>query len=117
MTAVEFIEKLAGYEIDNKRKAKIERIYGSELPEIVGKIISAATKPIFFDGYRVLSFDEICEADDELNVNFSRKKIIPLIDCGDNDFIVFHFKSNEWSKFNIVDECVFKKRNSLSDLI
>lgn len=117
MTTVEFVEKLVGVDIDKKKKSKVEKIYGSELPEIVGKIISVATKPIFFDEYRVLSFDEICEADDELSVNFSEKKIIPLIDCGDNDFIVFHCKSDEWSKFNIIDECIFKKRKSLNELL
>lgn len=117
MTTVEFVEKLEGFDIDKQKTSKVEKIYGSELPEIVSKIISVTTTPIFFDEYRVLSFDEICEADDELNVNFLDKKIIPLIDCGNNDFIVFHCKSKEWSKFNIIDECVFKKRKSLNELL
>ena len=41
---------------------------------------------------------------------------IPLIDCGENDFIVYHFVDKIWSKFNIIDETVFKK-NSLKELL
>ena len=43
--------------------------------------------------------------------------MIPLIDCSDNDFIVYHFDSKTWSKFNIIDECVFKEKESLDELL
>ena len=49
--------------------------------------------------------------------DFDAKKILPLIDCGDNDFIVFHIGTNKWSRFNIVDECIFKERDSLEDVL
>lgn len=117
MTILEFINKLDEQEIDNDKACKLEKIYSSNIPPIISKIISFASESVFFDTYRALSFNEICEAEDELCVDFIGKEIIPVIDCGCNDFIVFHCKSNEWSKFNIVDECVFKKKNSLEELL
>ena len=53
----------------------------------------------------------------DLHVSFRDKEIIPLIDCGENDFIVYHFMDKIWSKFNIIDETVFKKKNSLEELL
>lgn len=117
MTNSEFLKKLGEYESDKKKVSKLEKIYGYKIPEIIGRIVSFASKPIFLEGYRILSFGEVCEADDGLNVKFSEKKIIPLIDCGDNDFIVYHCKVGEWSKFNIIDECAFKKKSSLDELL
>ena len=43
--------------------------------------------------------------------------MIPLADCGENDFIVYHFTDGSWSKFNIIDETEFKKRNALDEIL
>lgn len=43
--------------------------------------------------------------------------MIPVIDCGENDFIVYHTAEGNWSKFNIIEECVFKKRATLGELL
>lgn len=45
-----------------------------------------------------------------MHIAFKDKGIIPLVDCGENDFIVYHFKAKIWSKFNIIDETVFQKK-------
>ncbi len=49
----------------------------------------------------------------DLHVSFKDKEIIPLIDCGENDFIVYHFMDKIWSKFNIIDETVLRRRTAL----
>ena len=65
----------------------------------------------------ILSYAEIVDAEKQLHVAFKDKGMIPLIDCGENDFIVYHFEKEIWSKFNIVDETVFAKRNSVEDIL
>lgn len=118
MTKKEYIESLAGMEIDDVKAKKIEKIYGATLPDSVKKIISSVDNTIFFDDdYRMLSLSEIEDAEKDLHVEFRKKSIIPLVDCGENDFIVYHFNDKFWSKFNIIDETVFKKRNTIEELL
>lgn len=118
MTRKEYLRHLTSVKIDVKRVNKVASEYGTELPEIIGKIVSDAKETIFFDDeYRVLSLDEIVEAENDLHVKFKEKGILPLVDCGENDFIVFHFNDDFWSKFNINDETVFQKRDRLEELM
>ncbi len=117
MKGIDIVGIIMKCSIDQHKKKIIEQKYCCELPEIVSKIITVAEEPIFFNSNRILSFDEICEAEEEFNVSFIEKQMIPLIDCSDNDFIVYHFDSKKWSKFNIVDECVFKEKESLYELL
>ncbi len=117
MTVKEYLSQLPSFEIDDKKVSKIEKIYGMTLPETVRKIVSKCDKPLFVDDYRVLSFAEIKDANDDLEVNFVEECIIPLIDCGDNDFIVYNFKTKKWSLFNIIDNCSFKAKSKLEELM
>lgn len=118
MTRSEYINALARLKIDSSKVSKLEKDYEASFPNTVKKIISNADDTIFFDDeYRVLSFDEVEDAEKDLHVDFKSKGIIPLLDCGENDFIVYHFKDDFWSKFNIIDETVFKKKKSLDELL
>lgn len=118
MTKKEYVESLTKMNIDSSKVAKIEKLYGVSFPNIVKKIISNADKTIFFDDdYRVISLNELEEAEKDLHIEFRKKGIIPLVDCGENDFIVYHFNDDFWSKFNIIDETVFKKKNSIDELL
>lgn len=118
MTKKEYMEQLPDKSIDAKKVEEIEAIYCTKLPEIVKKIVSNANESIFFDDDdRILSYKEIADAQVDLHVNFKSKGLIPLADCGENDFIVYHFNDGSWSKFNIIDETVFKKRNALDELL
>ena len=118
MTNREYMDTLSVAQID---KAKVEMVcstYGADFPNIVKKIISSADETVFLDnGYRRLSISEIIDAEKDLHVQFRKKGILPLMDCGENDFIVYHFVDNFWSYFNIVDENVFKKKYSLVELL
>ena len=74
-------------------------------------LISAlGNNPIFFEDekfYRLISLTEILDAENELGVNISSKEIIPLIDCGDNEFIY------TWCKFNIGDDFEYSQKKSI----
>ena len=118
MTKKEYIEQLSTKQIDEKKVEQIRSIYEPKLSETVKKIISNADESIFFDDeYRMLSYQEIVDAQADLHVDFKKKGLIPVADCGENDFIVYHMADNSWSKFNIIDETVFKKRNLLEELL
>lgn len=87
------------------------------MPEIVKKIISSVDDTIFLEeDWRILSLSEIEDAEKDLHIEFGEKGILPLVDCGENDFIVYHFQDEIWSKFNIVDEVIFQKKNTIEEL-
>jgi len=118
MTTKEFIDNIQNFKVDVKKVSFIEKMYGADLPEVVKLIISNCDATIFIDNdIRVLSFPEITEAEKDLHVDFKSKNIIPIFDCGNNDFIVYNYKRNKWSKFNIIDEVLFKIKDRLEDLL
>lgn len=118
MTRKDYLSAVAQSEVNEASIKKIQNQYGKTFPVYVQKVISFSVDSIFFDdGYRTLSLTEIINADRDLHVDFTGRKIIPVIDCGDNDFIIYHIQTNSWSKFNIVDELSFKEKSSLSELL
>ena len=118
MTGIEYLLKVSNVEkIDTGMVGVIQKKYGQELPEIVKKIVSYGKDTVFLENdLRVLSASEIIQAEEDLHVNFSEKQFLPVADCGENNFIVYHFADNSWSKFNINDESVFKTRKTLDEL-
>lgn len=118
MTKKEYLDQLSVKPVNSGMVDRIQEIYETELPDIVKKIISDSSKAIFFDDEgRMLSIEEIADAKQDLHVDFKDKGMIPLADCGENDFIVYHFQDDFWSKFNIIDETVFKKKDRLEELL
>ena len=116
MTRKEYLSAVEACEINDARVEEVEKIY-SKIPDLVKKMLSYSTDSIFFDdGYRTLSMAEIMDAEKDLHINFAEKNMMPVADCGENDFIVYHSDTGIWSKFNIVDESMFKRKNSLADL-
>ncbi len=118
MTREDYINNINTFEIDNKKVQVIETKYRASLSELVKKIISNAEECVFLDeDYRILSFAEIEDAEQDLHVEFVEKNLIPIADCGENDFIVYNFNDDSWSKFNIIDETVFKKKNEFEEVL
>lgn len=118
MKRAEYLEKIETTGVDPKTVAKIEMLYGHPIPTYIQKMVSFSEESVFFDdGYRTLSLAEILDAEKDLHVDFVGQNMIPLLDCGDNDFVVYLFHDELWPKFNIVDACFFKRRASLRDLI
>lgn len=117
MTRKEYLQEISKCKINSDKVGEVERIYGKELPDVIKQMISYSDNSIFFDdGWRTLAFSEIKDAEQDLHVEFVKLGIIPVADCGENDFIVYHFVDVIWSKFNIIDECTFKKKSSLKEL-
>lgn len=118
MTKKEYLSALDAVQVEKDKVEQLERQYGFSFPEIVKKVISSAVETIFFDDEgRILSFDEMVDAEADLHVSFSKLGLFPLADTGDNDFIVYHAADGSYSLFNIVDECAFRKRDSLDAIL
>ena len=118
MTSLEYIKEINKSTIDNEKINHITEKYSDQLPDIVKKIVSYSDSGIFLDDeIRILSYEEILNAEKDLHVPFKDLCILPLADCEDNDFIVFDYKNSLWAKFNIVDKTIFKKRQTLEELL
>ncbi len=117
MTRKEFLMKLESVLVNDEVVQSVEGIYGHTLSMVIKQILSISEESIFFDdGWRTLSFAEILDAQADLHVDFKTLGFVPVIDCGDNDFVVFHMEDDTWSKYNIVDGTVFMKKAQLEDL-
>ena len=117
MNAKEYLSNVMHQSIDEMKTTILEKQYHMQFPEIIKHMISCNNDPIFFDDKRVLSYREMMDAEKDLHVDFSGRGIFPVIDCGENDFIVYHSSKNNWSIFNIVDEISFKQREQLEELL
>lgn len=115
----DFILTLSNISVDNKIVYAIQKKYISkDIPRIVQQLLTVAQDGTFFDeGCRLLSYDEIFSASQELNINFSKHGIIPFFDITDNDYIVYNFKKGKWELFNIVEEISFRHAKQLNDII
>ncbi|WP_297870034.1 hypothetical protein [uncultured Oscillibacter sp.] len=117
MTRKEYLVKLESVSINNDVVHCVEAMCGLTLPTMVKQMLSFSKESVFFDDeFRTLSLAEILDAQADLHVDFKDLGLIPVVDCGENDFIVYHTSDDSWSKYNIVDETIFKKRPQLKDL-
>jgi len=119
MNIAELLSGLKKGNVVNTSFTSIETKYGVIFPIEIRKIISFCQEGIFLEGSpfcRLLSNDEILNADEYLHVDFASLGIIPIFDTGDNDFVVFDYKNNKWMKFNIVDESKWGKKDTIEEL-
>lgn len=118
MTSKQYVLGIISTKENKDKIEKLETLYKTSFPDVIKKIISAADEPQFFDDdSRMMSFDEMIDAENDLHIEFSKLGIFPIIDCGENDFIVYHTKSKSWSKFNINEEITYDTKNTLEELI
>ncbi len=118
MNGRQYIEMISKKDEDVDRIKKIEDVYGLTLPEILRKIVSNSDETVFLDGEkRILSFDEIIDAEQDLHTEFVKKGLLPIVDNGDNDFTVFRINHGNWSKYNIIDEVEFKVKDTIDELL
>ncbi len=117
MTKKEYMIQVEDLEINREKVAEVEKVYHTEFPLLVQAIISNMSQPLFLEDCRVLAYSEIINASEDLKVDFVTNKMIPLVDCGENDFIVYHFDTKKWSMYNIIDNCAFMERESLEGLL
>lgn len=115
----EFILRLANISVDNEIVYTIQKKYSSkDVPDMVKQLLSAANDGVFFDEEcRLLSYEEILFAAQNLNIDFAKHGIIPFFDIADNDYIVYNFKKKNWELFNIIEEEAFKSEKQINDII
>lgn len=117
MTVSAYMKKVNAAKIDDDLVAKIAKVYNTKLPELVEKLITVSGTGEFVARYRFLSYSDIYYAEEDLGISLRKKKIVPIADCGDNDFLVFNAADNVWQMYNIVDEVGFSKTRELTDLL
>lgn len=117
MKITEYLAEIASVATDAEISAKLNAYYAAEVPSIVLKIISGKRNGEFFDSddtCRLLSLDEILNAETELKANFRGLGLIPLLDCGDNNFVCYCLSERNWVKFNVIDSSVFARKPEIS---
>ena len=117
MNREDFFAIATSGEVNEANVAELTAIYGTQIPDIIKRIVSHNINALFLNEVRIMSLEEIKEAEHDLHVDFVKKGFLPIADCGDNDFIIYHLQEKIWSKYNIVDDVVFKRRESLEELI
>lgn len=118
MNRIEFLNSLTSVLINNEQKKQLSAVYNFEIPEIILKILSKYPLPVLFDEKRTrtLSFNEVIHAEEDNGVSFASKNLIPVVDAGDNDYIVYNKASTNWCMYNIVDETIFNETDSFENL-
>lgn len=98
---------------------KLALAYGREIPALVLSLCSTEPGGAFLEGSfcRKMDVDEIRESKDFWQVDFPAIGLLPIFDCGDNDFIAYRFSDGKWVKFNIVDEICFRESDDWKTLI
>lgn len=117
MTVTECLQKIQKTKVDRKVVSTLSTVYSADVPPIIEQIVTLFKSGGFVGSYRFLSLDEIEYAEEDLHVHFKKRNIIPLVDCGDNDFIVYDYCNEKWMLFNIVEKVAFKKTSNFDDLL
>ena len=118
MNRAKFMESLKKDSIKKEITEQLISVYGEYVPEEIIKILSLYSTPILFNEkeYRTLSLNEVLHAEEDNNIPFKSKKIIPIIDCGNNDIIAYNGNQKVWCMYNILDEIIFNEENSFEKL-
>ena len=117
MLYCDYFLSLENVEIDKDKIDCIEKIYETKFCDLVNRILSDCDDPIFVEDDRILSFDEIEHASEDLEIDFKKMNSIPLIDCTSNDYILYNYETKFWNMFNAVDKTSFLVSDSLEELI
>ena len=119
MNTVQFLEAIRITEPDEARYSVVEKHYGVNLEDDVRRVCSLNPPP-FWEGRevcRVLSLPEIVHAESELHVAFGSLGLVPILDRGDNNFVVYNVRIHQWAMFNIIDEVMWYQGKPLEELL
>jgi hypothetical protein len=106
--------------LDNDRYLKrIAEIYKDNLPSEIIELYDITEGGFIqideHESWRILIPRDILDAPEELKVDFPLFRKLPIIDCKDNNFICYDFKSGMFQLYNIVDNIAFKNVKKLID--
>ena len=98
----------------------IYRFYKIELDEMAAAIFSYS-----YNGFRleadsfvsVLSLDEILLSEDCISRDFGTKKILPLIDLADGNYICYFSDLFVWGCYNIVEQTGYSRFSRMEDVL
>ena len=119
MTRAEFMDSVKKAKVDGVVEQQIKDVYcKTEIPELILKIFSTYKKSELFDENesRTISLSELLCAEERIGVPFRSIQVIPVVDLGDNDYIVYDGKEKAWFVYNIVDEIFFDASASFEEL-
>lgn len=100
-------------------REEAERKYGEKFSGEVARLLDLGGTA-FFDGpprMRFMGLVEIVSADRQLGVDFAARRLIPLLDCYDNDFICYHLDNGTFCLFHLIDESIVSEAKTLTDLL
>ena len=120
MTKQEFSDAIQTIATNTSLVGAVERKYNVSLPENVGKVLSILPHGGFLDGNdlcRVMSSSEIVSANENLHTDFVSMKLLPMLDLGDNVFVVFDFNRQEFGRFSLNDELVYKRSATINEIL
>lgn len=118
MNKSEYLQSVRKCKLNLDRIQKADEIYGTEIPEMLGKVISYAGEVSFLDEERrVLSFEGIIYASEDLGIDFVAKRIIPVIDAYDLNYIVYMLEEKKWAIYNVCDDDVYKEDCDLENIL
>lgn len=108
----------------NRNVQEMELIYGIKLKvsSNIAKFISnLSAEPIFYKStpkfLRQLDFDSIKNFHNEYGIDVSTKKLIPLFDIADAQFIVYDLNDDSWGIWHIDDKQPYSKKKILMDVL
>ena len=118
MDIKQYIELIKSNEVNQDFVASVENLYGITLNEELKHIVSVVMDDYFISqNCRVLSATELLRTENYTGVDFTELGMIPLVDCKDDDYIIFNFATQKYELYNIYDEVSFREADSLESLI
>ncbi len=114
----EFYDKVKAAAENKAVKEKLEAVYGEIVPDEIVSILSLFSKPELFDENesRTLSVNEVMHAEEDLQVPFKTNYLVPIVDIGNNDYIVYNGEKRVWCIYNILDEILYDESKSFEEL-
>lgn len=118
MDIKQYIELIKANEVNQDLVASVEKLYGKPLPEELKHIVSVVMRDYFISpNHRVISATELLRTEEFMGVDFAKFSMVPLIDCKDDDYIVYNFTTQKYEMYNIYDEVSFREADSLEEMI
>lgn len=120
MTKSEFIAAANKAASNTSLMEVLNRKYSVSFPESIGKILSVLPHGGFLEGEglcRVMSSSEIVSANETLHLDFVGKKLLPILDLGDNIFVVFDISRKDYGRFSLNDELVYWRSENLNEIL
>ncbi len=106
----DFFQKIKNQKIDESKVEQVLEVYGGKLSEEAQRIVSiCGDDSLEFKDckFRLLSLDEILNAEDVFDVFFLEYSLIPFVDCGDGNLIVYDIDNSYWTMYRICTQCDF----------